>query len=366
MPNDASEAGNTVSSKVGCTFAAGDAPVHSHVNPGWWKSGNERALLPHEGIVDAHHHLWQAENPLHGMRYSLADLFEDALGGHRVLATVFVEGQAMHRKIGPQELAPVGETEFVLSSLGACNGDLCRSINPCAAIVARADLLLGDQVGRVLEAQLEAGQGRLRGIRQVTAWHEDPAVKGTVLRLRPEIMQSGQFRRGFSALHKHGLSFDAWLYFTQMDELVSLADAFPAVPIIIDHVGGYIGTGRYGTCPSETFEAWRRKLAAAALRPNVYVKLSGLGMRVSGFRFNEQATPPIHGELTQAWRPFFEVCIDLFGPQRCMFASNFPVDKASCGWNALWNAYKSIASRYSSSERARLLRDTAQQVYRIA
>ena len=178
-------------------------------------------------------------------------------------------------------------------------------------------------------------------------------------------MQDAAFRRGFAWLERHGLSFDAWLYHTQLDQVLDLARAFPGVPIVINHAGGPLGSGRYRGRRDEIFPAWRAGMQALAACPNVHVKLGGLAMVVNGFNFHENLLPPSSGELAAAWRPWMEACIEDFGVQRCMFESNFPVDKGMCAYPVLWNAFKRIASGATASEKAALFHDTAQRFYRL-
>jgi predicted TIM-barrel fold metal-dependent hydrolase len=178
-------------------------------------------------------------------------------------------------------------------------------------------------------------------------------------------MAEPAFRAGFACLAKHGLSFDAWLYHTQIHQLADLARAFPATPIVLDHVGGPLGVGPYRGRRDEVFADWRNGIRALAECPNVHMKLGGLAMVVNGFDFHENVLPPSSGELADAWRPYMETCIEAFGPHRCMFESNFPVDKGMCSYPVLWNAFKRIAAGASSAEKAALFHDTAARFYRL-
>ncbi len=106
-------------------------------------------------------------------------------------------------------------------------------------------------------------------------------------------------------------------------------------------------------------------MRALARHPNIHVKVGGMGMRLFGFRVHEGELPPASEELAAAWRPYVETCVGAFGARRCMFESNFPVDKGSCGYAALWNAFKRIAAGWSAEERTALFSGTAERVYRL-
>src|SRR5205085_9861273 len=135
--------------------------------------------------------------------------------------------------------------------------------------------------------------------------------------------------------------------------------------IMLDHVGGPIGLGPYGGKRDEVFAEWSARIRELAACPNVHVKLGGLGMRMFGFDLHTRELPPSSEELAAAWRPYVETCIAAFGPERAMFESNFPVDKGSCSYAALWNAFKHIAAGCSAAEKAALFAGTANRFYRL-
>jgi predicted TIM-barrel fold metal-dependent hydrolase len=212
---------------------------------------------------------------------------------------------------------------------------------------------------------IQAGGGRFRGIRFITASHPEQAAWGSAV-IRPEgLLMNPKLREGFARLAPLGLSFDAWMYHTQLSELVDLARAFPATQIVLDHVGGPIGLGPYAGKRDEVFVAWSRQLHKLATCPNVHIKLGGLGMRMFGFTHHLGELPPSSEELAAAWRPYIETCIAAFGPERAMFESNFPVDKGSCSYSVLWNGFKRIAAGCSAAERAALFAGTATKLYRL-
>jgi L-fuconolactonase len=235
---------------------------------------------------------------------------------------------------------------------------------PCAGIVGHANLGLGAPVEKMLEAMIGAGGGRFTGIRFITASHPDQAAWGSPI-IRPVgLLLDPRVREGFARLARLGLSFDAWMYHTQLGELVDLARAFPETPIVLDHVGGAIGPGPYAGKRDEVFAEWTRKIRELVACPNVHIKLGELGMRMFGFTHHLGGLPPSSEELAAAWRPYIETSIAAFGPERAMFESNFPVDKGSCGCAALWNTFKRITAGYSAAEKAAFA-DTATKVYRL-
>ena len=210
---------------------------------------------------------------------------------------------------------------------------------------------------------MAASRTRFRGIRHISIWDSSPDV---VSRLKiPRLLLEPKFREGFSYLQKYGLSFDAWLYHTQLMELVDLARAFPDTPIILDHVGTPLGIGPYAGKRKEVLQEWKRGIAALASCPNVVVKLGGFGMGYCGFGWNDWDVPPDSDELAEPIAPYVHWCIERFGADRCMFESNFPVDKGSYSYTVLWNAFKRISKDFSPGERAALFHDTAAKVYRL-
>ncbi len=342
--------------------AAASVPVFQHPapNPAWLAQHSEPVIDPALPIIDPHHHLWERD----GARYYLDELLADTEGGHNVVATVFAQCAWAYRSDGPEALRPVGETEFV-AAIAAESARRASKTRACAGIVGYADMRLGADVGAVLDAHIAAGGGRFRGIRHLTARSE--AFIASIAPPPPAgLMRSAPFHAGIAQLERRGLSFDGWLYHTQIDEFTELAQAFPGITMVLDHVGGPLGLGPYRGRRDEVFADWHASMRRLAECPNACVKLGGLGMLVAGFGFHEQPRPPSSEVLATAWRPYMEACIAAFGPQRCMFESNFPVDKAVCGYGVLWNAFKRITAAASATERAALFHDTAARVYKIA
>ena len=325
----------------------------------WLSLTREQAIDPDLPICDPHHHVWDYP----GSRYLVDEFMADIGGGHRVDQTVFVECLQFYRDSGPAALRPVGETEYVdhaAASLRAASG----GTEVAAGIVGFADLTLGGNVQHVLDAHLEASS-RFRGIRHATAWHESDKIHNAHTNPPAGLLGSSDFRAGLSCLERLDLSFDAWLYHPQLSELADLALAHPGLNIILDHMAGPLGIGPYAAHRDEVFAAWRTGMARLAKCENISVKLGGLTMTMSGFGWHKREKPPGSEELARAMAPYFKSCIEMYGPERCMFESNFPVDRASCSYTVLWNAFKRIAGEYSEAERSALLRDTAVRVYRL-
>ena len=271
----------------------------------------------------------------------------------------------MYRKNGPEEMKPVGETEFVQGVAAQAASGIYGPTAVAAGIASLADLTLGSTVQRVLEAHIAASPNRFRGIRHATSWHESPDIRNAHTKPTKDTMLSKQFREGFACLQKLGLTFDAWMYHNQLMDLVDLAKAFPNTTIILDHIGGPLGIGPYVGKQKEVFAEWKRNIAAVAECPNVVVKLGGLTMTMCGFDWHKREKPPTSEELAKVNGLYYLYCIEKFGVNRCMFESNFPVDKASCSYTVLWNSFKRMTEKFSPSEKAALFHDTAVRVYRL-
>ncbi|MEI7710011.1 MAG: amidohydrolase family protein [Rhodospirillales bacterium] len=327
----------------------------------WLARRVETVLEPELPIVDPHHHLW--ERP--GWNYMLDDLLADTNSGHNIVGTVFVQCRAMHRVDGPEAMRPVGETEFVngVAAMSASGGYGTAKI--CAGIVGHADLRNGHGAEAVLEAHIRAGGSRFRGIRHITAWDADPELMNPAYPMPSGLMFDTKFREGFACLAPLNLTFDAWLYHPQIADVAALARAFPGTGICLNHIGGPLAIGAYAGKRAEVFAQWSAAIRDLAQCPNVVVKVGGMAMRINGFDFHERAEPPSSDDLAAAWKPYVDTCIEAFGANRCMFESNFPVDKGSYGYQAFWNACKILATGASTSEKADLFCGTASRFYRL-
>jgi L-fuconolactonase len=325
-------------------------------NPEWLGKLTEEILEPGLPIVDPHHHLW--DHP--GSRYLLDEILADVNSGHNIISTVFIQCGSGYRDSGPEEMRPIGESEFVrgIAEEADRRGGKTRI---CEGIVSFADLRLAN-ADAVLEGQIAAAGGRFRGIRQIAA--HDPAIIGASSYLPPPgLMNDPGFRRGLKRLPAHDLTFEAWIYHPQIKTLTEVAREAPEVKIVLNHFGGPLGVGPYKR--DEVFPGWRADIRELAACPNVYVKLGGLAMIVNAFDFHLGPLPPSSEELAKAWKPYVETCIEAFGANRCMFESNFPVDKGACSYPVLFNAFKRLASGAPATEKSDLFAGTASRFYRL-
>lgn len=327
----------------------------------WLARTVEDALEPELEICDPHHHLWLQPQG-HWPRYRLEDLREDTGGGHRVLDTVFIECASSYRSSGPEALRPVGETEMVAGAAAESERSAGSRI---AGIVGFADLTLGERVQEVLDAHVVAGGGRFRGIRHAAAWDSAPEVPNSHTNPPQDLYRQAAFHQGLAVLGRMGLTFEAWQYHPQLPAVLDLAHAHPAVRIVVNHLGAPLGIGPYGGRRAEVLAAWRPAMAALARCENVYLKVGGIGMSRYGAGFEDWPAPPTSDELLALWGDEMRWCIEEFGPAKCMFESNFPVDGESCSYGVLWNAFKKVSSGYNTTERAALFRGTARAFYRI-
>ncbi len=318
-------------------------------------------LEPDLPIVDPHHHLW-----LHtGRRYLLDEFRADIEeSGHNVVATVYSECGAMYRRSGPQSMRSVGEAEFVGGVAAMSDSGHFGSTRICAGFVGGADFMLGAELDPVLEALMAASGGRLRGIRGVANWDADPAINTGSRPYAPQhLMLDPRFQAGVARLMKYNLAYDGWQLHPQLPDVCKLADAMPDLSIVVNHCGGLIAFGSYDV--PETYKVWRERVAEVAQRPNVVMKLGGLARRFGPARYKNRPVPPAAEELADLWRPYIGGCIELFGPERCMFESNFPPDNDAGSYRTIWNAFKLITANYSAAEKKHLYHDTATRVYRI-
>jgi predicted TIM-barrel fold metal-dependent hydrolase len=332
--------------------------------PDWLARSVEEAIDPDRPIIDAHHHFWTEG----GHAYLLDDLLADAACGHSIAATVFVEARHFYRTDGPAHLASVGETEHAMAAHAAAQA---RGNAPkvAAAIVAHADLTSGGLLDEVLAAHRQAAGASLGaslGAIRHSVVRDEYFPEGIVLRPAPRgLLGSDLYRAGLARLPKHGLAYEAMVYHRQIPELTDMARALPELQIMLDHAGCVLGVGPYEGRETETYAEWARDLKLLATCPNVHVKIGGFGMIVCGARWHEQPEPPGSAVLADAWRPYVETCIEAFGPQRCAFESNFPVDKAMYSYCTLWNAFKRLTAAASEADRDALFHGTAARFYGI-
>ena len=329
----------------------------------WLALTPEPTLEPEIPICDPHHHLWDHRSQRTPyQRYLLAELAADINSGHNVRSTVFVEARSMYRTDGPEEMRSVGEVEFVQGQAAASASGLYGPGRAAAAIIGHADLKLGDRVEPVLDALQAASPNRFRGIRHSVTWDPHPEADN---REPQGLLATDNFRAGAQVLARKGMSLEGWLNASQLPELADFAKAVPGLTIILNHIGGLMRTGPYAQREDEVMAAWRSGVAAVAACPNVNMKLGGVGMPRNGFDWHQRDQPIGSEELADSMAPLMDYCIDQFGPSRCMFESNFPVDKISYSYNVMYNAFKRLSKGYSANERAAMFHDTAARVYRI-
>ena len=329
----------------------------------WLAQVSEAPLEPDLPIIDAHHHLWKLPHETYLLPELLADLQPEG-GGHNVVATVFAECGAMYRTEGPPELRSVGEVEFANGVAAQAASGAFGPSRVCAAIFGSVDLMLGREAGRVMDAHIARAPNRYRGVRPIVA--ADPHGVLDPWPSAPDgMMASAAFRDGARELARRGLSLDIWVFHHQLAEVAALAAAVPELTIILDHIGTPLGMGYYADRRAEVFADWQSGLAQVAACPNVVVKLGGLNMHFNGFGWNERPRPPTSDELAAANGPYYRAAIDLFGPERCLFESNFPMDKRACGYGVLWNAHKKMVRDFSAGEKALMFHDVAVRTYRI-
>jgi predicted TIM-barrel fold metal-dependent hydrolase len=326
----------------------------------WLALVREEIIDPEQKIIDPHHHLWRRPD---GNHYLLENLHGDTGSGHNVLQTVFVECHAEYRSDGPEHMRPVGETEFVAEQAAQSEATDGATI---AGIVAHADLRLGDAVEEVLNAHEEASGGRFRGIRDALSHAEQPDVLTIAGRAPAGLASNPDFRKGVKKLGAMGYSYDTWHYHYQNKEFYELAKACSDTPMILDHFGTPLGVGPYASQQAEIKAQWRKDIAAIAECDNVVAKLGGLAMPDNGFGFEQKELPPTSDEFVEAQREYYLHAIDCFGPERCMFESNFPVDRLSISYHVLYNGLKKIVADFSQDEKDAMFYQTAARIYRLS
>lgn len=326
----------------------------------WLERRTEPAREPALEIVDAHHHLWDYESP-YG-RYDLDDLRLDTGAGHNVVQTVFIDCGANYRPDGPEAMRPLGETTFVAGRADA--GDRTPGAR-IAAIVGHVDLTLGAAAGEVLDQHVALAGGRFRGIRHAGARADDPAVPTSRTQPPADLYARPDFRQGAHQLAERGLSFEAWQYHHQLGAVADLARAVPDLAVIVNHLGGPLGVGANRDRRDDVRRALRSSLTELATVDNVWLKLGGIGMTRFGMTWHHDELPPSSDDVAAEWGELIRFAIDTFGPDRCLFESNYPVDGETVGYGVLWNAFKKMSDGYTALERADLFAGTARRVYRL-
>ena len=337
------------------------------------KAAAEPIIDPDLEIIDTHHHLWQRRGggargeswEVPEFRYLIEEFLADCATGHNVVGSVFLQCHSMYRASGPVQMRPVGETEFVAGIAAMSDSGGYGKTKVAAGIVGFADLTAGDWVTPVLEAHIRAGGGRFRGVRHSCGYDSDPIIGNSAPDIQPGLYLRDDFRQGMKRLSDLGLTLDAWGFHPQMPEITDLARAFPATNIIMGHCGGPLGYGRHAGKKDEVFADWKKTVTELAKCQNVTMKLGGMMMRLAALDYMALDRPPTSTELAEAWQPYVETCVELFGADRCIAESNFPVEKMGISFAALFNALKRIASGCSADEKKAIFAGTARRVYRL-
>ncbi len=330
-----------------------------HADHQWLEQVQEDIIDPDRPIIDPHHHLWHRRRG--GGDYLLKEFWQDTGSGHNIKKSVFIECHANYKNDGPEHLKPIGETEFVAAI--ARDARTCPEKTQIGAIIAHADLRLDGELDRLLDLHAEAADGLFRGIRQAGAWEDDGDFLFIQGRGPRGLYLDDKFRRGVKRLGARGLSYDTWHYHHQNQDFLNLAMATPDTQLVLDHFGTPLGVGPYADQRDAIFQKWKKDIAAIAKCENVVAKLGGLAMPDNGFGWNLGEVPPTSDEFVATQREYYLHTLDCFGPERCMFESNFPVDKWSLSYHVVWNGFKKMVADFSEAEKHSLFYGTAARIY---
>ena len=338
---------------------------HLPVRQEWLNQHIEDPISPNIPIIDPHHHLWDVGFG----RYYIEELLEDInSSGHNILSTVYIMSSSntkIYSKDGLEEFKPLTEIEFATSEGKRADLIPNNKVKVNASIVGSVDLTYGNKLQPVLEKAVNISEGRLKGIRMLLASHIDPRISSGAVKSDLGLMLHPNFIDGAKCIQNANLSLDFWIYHTQLNEMEKIARALPDLTIILNHIGGPIHLGEYEGKQAATHREWRSAMMRLSRIPNINVKLGGLGMAVNGAKFHNNKFPPNSVQLSDVWKPWIYETIDMFGFDRCMFESNFPVDKGSCSYGALWNAFKILAKDMSDDEINKLFSKNAAKIYKI-
>ena len=340
----------------------------SALDPGsdpWLAQIEEEILDPERVIIDPHHHLWKKR---FNRDYLLPELWIATDSGHNIVKTVFIECRAFYRREGEEHLKSVGETETIaaLASESLANNSNKAYI---AGIVSHSDLTLaGESEEKLLEALEQhriASNGLLRGIRHSAARDKSPEDLFIVGSAPPYLHRKEAFRKGLRIIAEKGLTYDTWHYHHQNLDFLDLARAVPDCTMVLDHFGTPLGVGIYKNSRDEIFQKWKAQIHEISKCPNVYAKLGGLAMPDNGFDWHLQSRPPSSDEFIKEQQKYYMHAIECFGPERCMFESNFPVDRLSINYHVLFNGYKKMVADFSEDEKHAMFYGTAEKVYSL-
>ena len=338
-----------------------------HEIEGWINKVQEEIIDPDRKIIDPHHHLWHGPNDPSGIqesyRYLLQDLWKDTESGHNIKKTIFIDCGQEYYSEGPERFKPVGETEFVVEIAEQASED--KSKAQIAGIIGHANMMLGSSVKEVLELHSEKGKGLFRGIRHAGGWDDDERVKNAHSHPTPHIYLEEKFQEGLQELSSLEMVFDTWHYHNQIKDLTKLAKSIPDLVIVHDHFGGPLGIGPYKGKREEIFDQWKEDINELSQCKNVFSKLGGLAMPVNGWDWHKREVPASSDEIVSEQSRYYLHTLECFGPERCMFESNFPVDKQSVSYHVIWNAYKKLTHEFSEQDKESLFYGTAEKVYKL-
>lgn len=334
-------------------------------DPDWLaRAEPEEPIRPDVPIIDVHMHLWHHAS---GYRYFVEEHAADiAASQRRVEATVYVECGQYYRADGPADMRSVGETQYAAGMAAMAESGKYGPARIAAGIVANIDLAADPaRLEDLLDAHAAAANGRLRGVRRSAKWDADPVVSSGKVADRAGILTEPQFQAGVRQLAGRGLVYEATIFHPQIGDVAELARAAPDTTIVLNHCGSPLGYGGYRGYEAEVHADWLAAMRALATCPNVTVKLGGMLMSLGNFDFQAAERPPTCAELAELWRPYLAPCVDLFGTDRCMLASNFPVEKAGVGYSAIWNMFMRVFAGYADADLLKLCSGTASHVYHL-
>ena len=333
----------------------------------WLSQVSEETLDREINIIDPHHHLWPGPSRTDGVsaenRYLLEDFWQATESGHKVTKTVFVECGQGYFESGSEAMQPVGETKFVqeVSEQAKAN----KSKAQIEGIVGHVDMMLGSSAKEILEAHIEMGKGKFKGIRHGASWDESKEIRNSHSTPIRHIYLNNEFQKGIEQLDALNLTMDAWNYHTQIKELLELSKIFPNLKIVQNHLGGPLGIGPYANKHEEIFPEWRDSISELSEQRNVYMKLGGLAMPINGWGWHKREKPASSQELFDSHGKYYLHAIKSFGPERCMFESNFPVDKRSISYHVLWNGFKKLTQDFNQKDKDNLFCNTAAEFYSL-
>ena len=346
-----------------------DAAVDSwskYLDDDWLGLVQEELIDPEVAVVDPHFHLMSAP-----FRYDLYQWVADLSSGHQVIATVHTQaGQAHHRTAGPDHLKPVGETEFLLGVVDSVERQP-GGPEVCTGIIGGGDLTRGaGAVAELLDAHIALARERFKGVRMNLFWSYTKDGSMVPVDGSGDIVE--RLREGVNELTQRNLSLDLICYHSNLLQVARIAASFPNTTVVVNHLGTIVDTRSSPAARQVMIDAWREGIDAISSHPNVRMKLGGCANPVVGhsmpemLAFRKRSKPATSEELAAAYSPWVDYVVKRMGSQRCMFESNFPLDKGSCSYRTLWNAFKRLSRQYPPEARRALLSQTAIDTYRLA